>query len=113
VESGVLELEKYLSGGCAHAVSPRCSTGHVLPHHAAGDRPGLAVLEVGVGGGSVTGWLSKRVGDTGRVVATDVDAGALASSRGVNVEVLRHDLGAEEAPRSGFDLVHARLVLEH
>jgi hypothetical protein len=63
--------------------------------------------------GAFTGWLSKRVGDTGRVVATDVDAGALASSRGVNVEVLRHDLGAEEAPRSGFDLVHARLVLEH
>jgi hypothetical protein len=47
------------------------------------------------------------------VVATDVNAWALASSRGVNVEALRHDVGAEEAPGSGFDLVHARLVLEH
>jgi len=37
----------------------------------------------------------------------------LAASRGVNVEVLRHDLGAEQAPGSGFDLVHARLVLGH
>jgi Methyltransferase domain len=46
-------------------------------------------------------------------VATDVDVWALASSRGVNVEVLRHELGAEDAPGSGFDLVHARLLLEH
>jgi len=75
--------------------------------------PGWRCWEVGAGGGSVTGWLSERVGETGRVVATDVDVWALASSRGVNVEVLRHDLGAEDAPGSGFDLVHARLVLEH
>jgi SAM-dependent methyltransferase len=75
--------------------------------------PGWQCWEVGAGGGSVTGWMAERVGETGRVVATDLDAWALASSRGVNVEVLRHDLGAEEAPGSGFDLVHARLVLEH
>jgi len=75
--------------------------------------PGWQCWEVGAGGGTVAGWLSERVGVTGRVVATDVDVWALASSRGVNVEVLRHDLGAEEAPGSGFDLAHARLVLEH
>jgi 2-polyprenyl-3-methyl-5-hydroxy-6-metoxy-1,4-benzoquinol methylase len=75
--------------------------------------PGWHCWEVGAGGGTVTGWLAERVGDTGRVVATDVDVWALASSRGVNVEVLQHDVAAEEAPGSGFDLVHARLVLEH
>ena len=75
--------------------------------------PGWQCWEVGAGGGTVTAWLAGRVGETGRVVATDVDVSALASSVGVNVEVLRHDLGAEEAPGSGFDLVHARLVLEH
>jgi ubiquinone/menaquinone biosynthesis C-methylase UbiE len=75
--------------------------------------PGWRCWEVGAGGGTVTDWLSERVGVTGRVVATDVDVWALASSRGVNVEVLRHDLGAQEAPGSGFDLVHGRLVLEH
>jgi SAM-dependent methyltransferase len=75
--------------------------------------PGWRCWEVGAGGGTVAAWLAERVGDTGRVVATDVDVSALASSRGVNVEVLRHDVGAEEAPGSGFDLVHARLVLEH
>jgi 2-polyprenyl-3-methyl-5-hydroxy-6-metoxy-1,4-benzoquinol methylase len=74
---------------------------------------GWRCWEVGAGGGTVTGWLSERVGDTGRVVATDVDVWALASSRGIHVDVLRHDVGAEEPPGSGFDLVHARLVLEH
>ena len=78
-----------------------------------GIAPGWRCWEVGAGGGTVTGWLSERVGDAGRVVATDVDAGALASSRGVNVDVLRHELGAQDAPGGGFDLVHARLVLEH
>jgi 2-polyprenyl-3-methyl-5-hydroxy-6-metoxy-1,4-benzoquinol methylase len=75
--------------------------------------PGWQCWEVGAGGGAVTAWLAERVGATGRVVATDVDVWALASSRGVNVEVLRHDVAVEEAPGSGFDLVHARLVLEH
>jgi 2-polyprenyl-3-methyl-5-hydroxy-6-metoxy-1,4-benzoquinol methylase len=75
--------------------------------------PGWRCWEAGAGGGTVTGWLAERVGEAGRVVATDIDAWALASSRGVNVEVLRHELGAENPPGSGFDLVHARLVLEH
>jgi 2-polyprenyl-3-methyl-5-hydroxy-6-metoxy-1,4-benzoquinol methylase len=75
--------------------------------------PGWQCWEAGAGGGTVAGWLAERVGETGRVVATDVDVWALASSRGVKVEVLRHDLGTEQAPGSGFDLVHARLVLEH
>jgi SAM-dependent methyltransferase len=75
--------------------------------------PGWQCWEVGVGGGTVTAWLSERVGVSGRVMATDVDSSALASSRGINVEVLRHDLGADAAPGTGFDLVHARLVLEH
>jgi hypothetical protein len=75
--------------------------------------PGWQCWEVGAGGTTVMGWLWERVGKTGRVVATDVDVWALASSRGVNVEVLRHDLSAAGAPESGLDLVHARLVLEH
>lgn len=75
--------------------------------------PGWRCWEVGAGGGTVTAWLAGQVGETGRVVATDVEAWALASSRGVNVDVLRHDLGTEPAPGGGFDLVHARLVLEH
>ena len=75
--------------------------------------PGWQCWEVGAGAGTVTAWLAERVGETGSVVATDVDIWALASSRGVNVAVFQHDAGAEQPPGSGFDLVHARLVLEH
>jgi SAM-dependent methyltransferase len=78
-----------------------------------GIAPGWRCWEVGAGGGTVAGWLGERVGEAGHVLVTDVDVSALASSRGINVEVLRHDLGADEAPAGGFDLVHARLVLEH
>jgi SAM-dependent methyltransferase len=74
---------------------------------------GWRCWEAGAGAGTVARWLSERAGDTGRVVATDVNPDALATSRGVDVEVLRHDLSAEAAPEDGFDLVHARLVLEH
>jgi hypothetical protein len=75
--------------------------------------PGWRCWEVGAGGGTVAGWLAERAGQAGRVVATDIDVWVLASSRGINVDVLRHDVGAEDAPGGGFDLVHARLVLEH
>lgn len=75
--------------------------------------PGWQCWEVGSGSGTVTTWLAERVGAGGRVVATDVQPWALASSHGVNVDVLRHELGPDEAPGREFDLVHARLVLEH
>jgi 2-polyprenyl-3-methyl-5-hydroxy-6-metoxy-1,4-benzoquinol methylase len=118
-----------VTGTPAAAASPRAAREELLREHfdtlaalydqATFDRitqlgvgPGWLCWEVGAGGGTVAAWLSERVGVTGRVVATDVDVWALASSRGVNVEVLRHDLGAGEAPGTGFDLVHARLVLE-
>jgi tRNA A58 N-methylase Trm61 len=39
--------------------------------------PGWQCWEAGAGGGTVTGWLAERVGETGRVVATDVDVWAL------------------------------------
>jgi 2-polyprenyl-3-methyl-5-hydroxy-6-metoxy-1,4-benzoquinol methylase len=119
-----------VTGGSAGAAQPRLAREELLREHfdtlaalfdpatfhritQLGIGPGWRCWEVGAGGGTVTGWLAERVGVTGQVVATDVDVWALASSRGVNVEVLRHDLGTEEAPGSGFDLVHGRLVLEH
>jgi SAM-dependent methyltransferase len=78
-----------------------------------GVSPGWQCWEVGAGGGTVARWLSERVGGTGRVLATDVDVSALAASQRVDFEVLRHELGADGPPGHGFDLVHARLVLEH
>ncbi|WP_327356918.1 methyltransferase [Streptomyces sp. NBC_01304] len=75
--------------------------------------PGWRCWEVGVGGTSVLSWLAKKVGPTGRVVATDIDTLHATAAARPPVEVLRHDVGAEEPPGEGFDLVHARLVLVH
>ncbi|WP_367323960.1 methyltransferase domain-containing protein [Streptomyces sp. HUAS ZL42] len=75
--------------------------------------PGWRCWEVGAGGTSVVSWLAKKVGPTGKVVATDIDTSRLAPAARPPVEVRVHDVGAEEPPAEGFDLVHARLVLVH
>jgi SAM-dependent methyltransferase len=58
-------------------------------------------------------WLCLQVGPTGRVVATDLDTGFLASLEESNLEVMRHDVVADNLEDGAFDLIHARLVLEH
>ncbi|GGJ26258.1 methyltransferase [Streptomyces brasiliensis] len=75
--------------------------------------PGWRCWEVGAGGTSVVSWLAKKVGPTGKVLATDIDTSLLASVARPPVEVRVHDVGTEEPPAEGFDLVHARLVLVH
>ncbi|MFD5475187.1 methyltransferase domain-containing protein [Streptomyces sp. NPDC127105] len=75
--------------------------------------PGWRCWEVGAGGTSVVSWLAERVGPTGTVVATDIDTSLIAGAARPPVEVRVHDVGAEEPPGEGFDLVHARLVLVH
>ncbi|MFJ3668562.1 methyltransferase domain-containing protein [Streptomyces sp. NPDC090106] len=74
---------------------------------------GWRCWEVGAGGTSVVSWLAKKVGPTGRVVATDIDTSLVAPAGRPPVEVRVHDVGVEEPPGEGFDLVHARLVLVH
>ncbi len=86
-------------------------------HHLArrGPLAGSRVLVAGAGGGSLLPWLSDAVGDTGQVLATDIDTRHLtASAHGrANVDVLVHDFLTEEFPHEAFDLVHARLILIH
>lgn len=43
-------------------------------------------------------WLAKKVGPTGKVVATDIDTSWAASVARSPVEVRVHDVGAEEPP---------------
>ncbi|TLS42496.1 methyltransferase domain-containing protein [Streptomyces montanus] len=74
---------------------------------------GWRCWEVGAGGTSVVSWLAKKVGPTGRVVATDTDDSWATSPARPPVEVRVHDVGVDEPPGDGFDLVHARLVLSH
>ncbi|MEU0672489.1 methyltransferase [Streptomyces sp. NPDC006172] len=80
---------------------------------ALGVGPGWRCWEVGAGGVSVVSWLAKKVGPTGKVVATDIDTSRLTPAARPPVEARVHDVGAEEPPGEGFDLVHARLVLVH
>ncbi|WP_433473785.1 class I SAM-dependent methyltransferase [Spirillospora sp. CA-142024] len=71
---------------------------------------GWRVWEVGAGAPPVPSWLAERVGDTGHVLATDIDVSWLA---GTPVDVREHDIVRDEPPAGPFDLVHARLVLVH
>ncbi|MFH9015744.1 class I SAM-dependent methyltransferase [Streptomyces sp. NPDC017943] len=73
---------------------------------------GWRCWEVGAGT-TVVSWLAKKVGPTGRVVATDTDTARLAIAARPPVEVRVHELGAQDPPGEGFDLVHARLALVH
>jgi SAM-dependent methyltransferase len=74
---------------------------------------GWKCLEIGGGLGTITRWLSKRVGPDGYVMATDIDTRFLETLQLTNVEVLRHDILTDPLPEATFDLAVARLVLEH
>ncbi|MCF3125693.1 methyltransferase domain-containing protein, partial [Streptomyces arenae] len=73
--------------------------------------PGWRCWEVGAGGTSVITWLAKRVGPTGRILATDIDTSWQTRAARSPLEVRIHDVAADPPPVEGFDLVHARLVL--
>lgn len=78
---------------------------------AVGVRPGAACLEVGAGGGSVTEWMSRQVGATGRVVACDVQTRFVEALDFPQLEVLQHDIATGGLPDSAFDVVHVRWTL--
>jgi SAM-dependent methyltransferase len=75
--------------------------------------PGWSCLEVGAGAGGAARWLADRVGPTGRVVAADLEVGRLQDLKEDGVEVLQHDLRVDELPAGEFDLVHARMLVQH
>ncbi|HXY93816.1 MAG TPA: methyltransferase [Acidimicrobiia bacterium] len=78
-----------------------------------GVRPGSRCLEIGAGAGAIACWLAEQVAPNGIVVATDLETDFLEieTSKHPNLQVLRHDLTAEDLP-DGFDYVHARYLLE-
>lgn len=80
---------------------------------ARGVSDGWTCLEIGGGGGTITRWLSDRVGSAGYVLTTDIDTRFLATVGRANVEVRRHDILADPLPDARFDLAYARAVLEH
>jgi SAM-dependent methyltransferase len=102
-------MERVRLAGLEAALDP--GTREYLTRLGAG--PGKRCLEVGAGGGSVAFWLAGQVAPGGAVVATDLDTTFLKSKAAGHpgLEVLRHDITAEELP-TGFDLVHARWLVE-
>lgn len=80
---------------------------------ARGVGPGWRCLEIGGGLGSITRWLSGRVGAQGRVLTTDIDTRHLQAMRMSSVDVREHDILVDSLPEGSFDLAYARLVLEH
>jgi SAM-dependent methyltransferase len=93
-----------------------------------GVAPGWSCLEIGAGYGSAAAWLAERVGPgfgvtrsrlaeratpVGRVVAMDLETGRLDWLAERGVEVWRHDLRTDELPRGTFDLIHARMLVQH
>ncbi|QOV47523.1 class I SAM-dependent methyltransferase [Streptomyces chromofuscus] len=74
--------------------------------------PGWRCWEV-AGGSAVVSWLARKVGVTGKVVVTDADASWASVPSRPPVERRVHEVGAQEPPGEGFDLVHARVALLH
>jgi SAM-dependent methyltransferase len=74
---------------------------------------GWRCVEVGAGTGSVAELLAGSVGEAGHVLALDTDTRFLEPLAGPTLSVRRHDITEEPLPNGEFDLVHARLVLEH
>ncbi|CAL9580554.1 class I SAM-dependent methyltransferase [Streptomyces sp. enrichment culture] len=82
-------------------------------------RPGLDVLDVGCGPGTITADLAVRVAP-GRVTAVDASAGVLEQARAVAAERGVANVGFEVADAhaldfadGSFDVVHAHQVLQH
>jgi ubiquinone/menaquinone biosynthesis C-methylase UbiE len=81
------------------------------------ERLGLAAgwhcLDAGAGTGSLAAALAGRVAPTGTVTALDADTRFLAPLASERLTVVESDLTVADLPAGRFDLVHARLVLEH
>lgn len=75
--------------------------------------PGWDCLDAGAGTGSLAAALVERVGPGGTVTALDADVRFLAPLASERLVVVEADLTAGDVPAARFDLVHARLVLEH
>ncbi|ORT54824.1 methyltransferase domain-containing protein [Streptomyces sp. CB03238] len=83
-------------------------------------RPGLDVLDVGCGPGTITADLAALVAPGGHVTAVDAAGDVLEQARATvrergldNVRFAVADVHALDLPDDSFDVVHAHQVLQH
>ena len=74
---------------------------------------GWRCLDVGAGTGTLAQVLAERVAPSGSVVALDVDTRFLDPLAGPHLASMALDVTQRPLPTAEFDLVHARLLLEH
>lgn len=74
---------------------------------------GWRCADVGAGTGSVAQLMAVAVGAPGHVLAIDLDTRFLEPLADASLSVRRQDITLEPLPAGQFDLIHARLLLEH
>jgi SAM-dependent methyltransferase len=122
LRSGGMEPQQVYTHGHAETVlrshrtrTAANSAAYLLPYL----RPGLALLDVGSGPGTITADLAGLVAP-GRVTALESSDAVLAISRaeierrgGPAVDYVAGDVQALDLPSATFDVVHAHQVLQH
>src|SRR6187399_3141292 len=89
------------------------SAGYVIPHL----RPGIALLDVGCGPGTITADFAARV-TPGAVLGIDAAADVIAQATAdagdaAGLRFAVDDVYALDQPDDAFDVVHAHQVLQH
>lgn len=109
----LLENQKAEAADRFAALSTLFDPGTLRQFEACGMASGWHCWEVGAGGPALAQAIAARVGPTGYVLATDIDATWASGATAPNIDVRQHDVAADPPPTGPFDLVHARLVLVH
>ena len=87
----------------------------------AGLKPGMRVLDVACGVGTVSCWMAAQVGPNGKVVAVDISSAQLDVARETwksladlpEIDFIEASAYGTGLPPESFDIVHARLLLCH
>jgi 2-polyprenyl-3-methyl-5-hydroxy-6-metoxy-1,4-benzoquinol methylase len=70
-------------------------------------------VEIGAGNGSLSEWLATRLGDGGRIIATDIAPELMQGLSRDNLDVRAPDIVEDGLEPAAFDLVVTRALLHH